>query len=317
VIEHDRLFKSILTHFFSEFTELFLPDIAQYIDSAAPHPVDKELFARGGKGLSVADVVMKARFKAEHSSFLVHVEAQAKRQSHFGLRLLKYYVLLRERYRLPVYPVAIFSFDQPQKQQRQALREGMRGRKILDFEYTVIQLNQMDWRAYAGQSNPVAAAFMAKMKMAQRDKVSVKLECLNMLEGLNLAPENKAIVSEFIDSYLALSEKEEQQYEAELEKLNPEKREGIMQVRMSWKDQGIKIGRELGQAEGRAEGEAKGRKAGALSIVRNLLTKRLGPLQASTLNALQELSAEQLEALSLTGLEFDTVADLESVLSLN
>jgi len=155
------------------------------------------------------------------------------------------------------------------------------------------------------------------MKMAQRDKVSVKLECLNMLEGLNLAPENKAIVSEFIDSYLALSEKEEQQYEAELEKLNPEKREGIMQVRMSWKDQGIKIGRELGQAEGRAEGEAKGRKAGALSIVRNLLTKRLGPLQASTLNALQELSAEQLEALSLTGLEFDTVADLESVLSLN
>ena len=44
------------------------------------------------------------------------------------------------------------------------------GKKVLKFEYEVIQLNRLSWRQFVKQPNPAATALMAKMSIAQRDR---------------------------------------------------------------------------------------------------------------------------------------------------
>jgi hypothetical protein len=43
-MDHDRIFKELLTVFFVEFIELFLPDVAAYLDPTSIAFLDKEAF---------------------------------------------------------------------------------------------------------------------------------------------------------------------------------------------------------------------------------------------------------------------------------
>jgi hypothetical protein len=43
-MEHDRLFKELLTTFFVEFVYLFLPDMAEYLRRDSLEFLDKEVF---------------------------------------------------------------------------------------------------------------------------------------------------------------------------------------------------------------------------------------------------------------------------------
>ena len=133
----------------------------------------------------------------------------------------------------------------------------------------------------------------------------VKLKCVTMLLGLKLEPQKEWIISEFIDTYLRLSEEEEREYDYELQALATEKREEAMQVRMSWKEQG--------EAKGRAEGESKA----ALAIAKRILNRRLGQLDAATLAALDNLTVAKLEELSDAAIDFSTAADLSTWLTAN
>ncbi len=49
-INHDQLFKELLTTFFVEFLELFFPNILEYLDTDEISFVDKELFTDVTKG---------------------------------------------------------------------------------------------------------------------------------------------------------------------------------------------------------------------------------------------------------------------------
>lgn len=75
-MDHDRLFKELLTTFFVEFLDLFLPDVAAALDrEAGVVPMDKEVFTDIGLSEThEADVVMRARFRGGDAYFLVHVE---------------------------------------------------------------------------------------------------------------------------------------------------------------------------------------------------------------------------------------------------
>jgi hypothetical protein len=119
MINHDRLFKQVLANFFLEFADLFLPEPSSHL-ARASHLLDKELFDTSAKvhkrSMFQADLVFNCRTrlsKTGQGNFLVHIELQAKRQAYFGLRLLRYRLMLYEKYKLPVYSVALFSFDRP------------------------------------------------------------------------------------------------------------------------------------------------------------------------------------------------------------
>jgi len=184
MIDHDRLFKALLTTFFVEFVELFFPAVAGYLQPDTVTFLDKELFTDipGGERRE-ADVVVRAQFRDQPAFFLVHIEHQAEAEAEFSRRMFRYFTRLYEKYALPVYPIVLFSYDTPVREQPNAHRVGFPDLMVLDFSYRVVQLNRLNWRDFVRQPNPVASALMAKMGIAAADRPRVKLECLRLLTG--------------------------------------------------------------------------------------------------------------------------------------
>lgn len=316
-MDHDRLFKELLTTFFVEFLDLFLPDVSAALDrEAAVVPMDKEVFTDVTLGEKhEVDVLMKARFRGEEAFFLVHVENQATAQADFPKRMFRYFARLTEKYDLPVYPVVIFSYDAPRRQEPHLFQVTFPGRNVLRFEYAVIQLNRLPWRRFVRQENPMASALMAKMKMRPSDRPRVKAECLRLLASLRLDPARATLIGVFIESYLSLTAQEMRRYEREIAGFTPAERNETMEMITSWQQegrtQGVTEGRTQGIMEGRTQGMAQGKEA----LVVRQLRRRLGSVPAEVTAWLSSLSADQLDDLGEALLDFGTAADLEQWLA--
>jgi len=290
----------LLKAFFCEFIDLFLAEVAEYLDRTSLEFVDKELFTDATAGVRrEADLVAKARFKGVDSCFLIHTETQAQHQKEFPRRLFVYFARLHEQYNLPVYPIVLFSFDRPAKAQPRQYKVCFPDREVLQFNYAVIQLNRLSWRSYLSQPNPVAVALMAKMAIAKKDRAHVKLECLRLMTTLKLDPAQQHLISAFIDTYLDLTAREMEEYKRERDILSEPEQEAIMEIETSW----MREGRQLGREEGRQEA--------MVSLLSRQLNRRLGTLEHSMLERVQALKPAQLEELSEALLDFGSVADLE------
>ena len=303
-MDHDRLFKELLTSFFIEFVQLFLPDIAAYLDPASIEFLDKEVFTdvTAGKKHEV-DLLVKARFRGEEAFFLVHVENQAKTQPDFPRRMFTYFARLHEKYHLPIYPVVLFSHDAPQRAEPHRYQVAFPGKTVLQFEYSVIQLNRLSWRSYVSTPNPVASALMAKMKIAPRDRPKVRLECLRLLATLKLDPARSQLIGGFIATYLQLSAQETKQYEREFAKLSPAEKEATMELMNPWVKQGWEEGRQEGKQVGKEE------------LVVRQLNRLFGTVSAEFMERVDHLSTEQLNELGEDLLDFKASVDLETWLS--
>ncbi len=291
MIDHDRLFKELLTTFFWEFIELFFPEITAYLERDTISFIDKEVFTDVTAGEKYeTDLVVKARFRGQESFFLVHLEHQAYYQESFDLRMYRYFARLYEKYALPVYPIALFSYDSPKKAETNFHQVAFPNKVVLQFNYDVIQLNRLNWREYLQQQNPVASALMAKMNIAPKDRPRVKSECLRLLATLQLDPARIQLISGFIDTYLRLNAQEEEIFQTEIAQFEPTQQEVVMQIVTSWMESGIQ--------------------QGELKIIQRQLTKRIGVITAELQERLRGLSLTQLEDLAEALLDFSTEADL-------
>lgn len=69
-INHDRLFKELLTTFFVEFIELFFPDVVDYLEPDSLEFIDKEIFTDITAGARrEADLLVKCRFNGRENFF--------------------------------------------------------------------------------------------------------------------------------------------------------------------------------------------------------------------------------------------------------
>src|ERR687886_492103 len=199
MIDHDRLFKELLSTFFVEFLELFFPQVLAYLEPASITFEEKEIFTDVTAGERYeADVVVKAR--------------------------------LTEKSAIPVYPVVIFSYDAPRRAEPNIYRVEFPDKVVLEFNYAVIQLNRLNWRDFLQHENPVASALMAKMNIAPEDRPRVKFECLRLLATLRLDPARMQLISGFVDTYLRLSAEEQRIFQAEIGRFIPDEREVVMQI---------------------------------------------------------------------------------------
>ena len=228
-------------------------------------------------------------------------EHQSSSEADFQRRMFFYFAQLHRKYLEPVYPIAIFSFDKPQREEQDKYRVRLPGLDVLEFNFLKIQLNQLNWRDFLKQKNPVAAALMSKMKIDPQDRAKVKVECLRSIATLKLDPARVSILSGFVDSYLNLNRAEEVEFKREVASIKKEnEKEQVMQIVTSWMEQGIEQGR------------IEGGKEEALRLVSRVLTRRVGVLDAGANDRLQQLSVSQLENLLDAALDFTQVADLES-----
>lgn len=277
--DHDRLFKELLSTFFIEFLELFIPDLARTIEPDSIRFLQQEYFADLTSGEEkIIDLLVEVRQAGGEMAFLVHLEAQASSESNFARRIFFYFARLYQKYLQRVYPIVVFSFDKPYREELHQHQVEFPTLKVLEFNFAAIQLNQLNWRDYLNQPNPVAAALMSKMQVAQGDRPKVKAECLRLLATLRLDPARTRLISGFVDTYLRLNQQEEQVFQDELGKIESTEREEIMEIVTSWMEQGLERGRQETQVE----------------IVRNMLQENI-PLE--TIARITGLSIAQLQQL--------------------
>ena len=295
MIDHDRLFKELLSTFFIEFIELFFPQVMTYLEPDSIAFLDKEVFTDVTAGERYeADLLVQAQFQNRSSYFLIHVENQSYSQANFNKRMFRYFARLHEKYDLPIYPVVIFSYDKPQKLADSNYQLEFPDIKVLEFNYRVLQLNQLNWRDFLNQHNPVASALMAKMQIAIEDRPKVKAECLRLLVTLKLDPAKMQLISGFIDTYLNLDESEEQIFQTELGTIESEDREQVMEIVTSWMRTGIKQGREEGLTE----------------LILRQLKRKIGQFTPEIESQIKGLEIEKLENLGEALLDFEQLGDL-------
>ena len=311
MIDHDRLFKELLTTFFWEFIELFLPEITAYLDRDSISFLDKEIFTDVTAGARYeADIVAKIRFRGQESFFLIHLEHQAQPQAEYARRMFRYFSGLHEKYNLPVYPIALFSYTYPLSLEPKVYQVEFPNKIVLQFDYDVIQLNQLNWRDFLQQENPVAAALMAKMRIDKRDRRRVKYECLRLLATLKLNPAKMRLIAGFVDTYLRLNAAEEKLFKADITQLEPEKQEVVMEIVTSWMEEGIQQGIQQGIHQGIQLGIQQGIQQGEKTIIQRLLERRIGAIAPELQAQINQLSSPQLELLAEALLDFASAGDL-------
>lgn len=294
MIDHDRLFKELLSTFFWEFVELFLPKVAAYLERDSIFFLNQEVFTDVTSGeRREVDLLAQVKFRGQDTCFLIHLENQSHSQAGFERRMFHYFARLDEKYALPVYPVVIFSFESPQRAEANCYQVQFPDRKVLDFSYVSIQLNRLNWRDFLQQQNPVAAALMAKMKIKPQDRPKVKSECLRLLATLRLDAARMQMISGFIDTYLRLNATEEQIFRAELDRIGLVQQEDVMEIVTSWMEQGLQQGIER-----------------EIALVLRQLSRRLGSLNPSFEEQIRSLPIEQVEELGVALLDFQGEADL-------
>ena len=293
-----------LTTFFVEFLELFFPRVLDYLDTDSIQFIDKEIFSDLSQGeKSILDIVALAKFQGQDYSFLIHIENQSSNAPEFNRRMFRYFCSLFLKYDRPIYPIALFSYDSPQRPEKDCFIVELPSFEVAKFNYKVIQLNRLDWGDYLKQKNPVAAALMAKMSINPEDRPKVKAQCLRLMVSLSLNPAKIQLISGFVDSYLRLNSEEKIVFQSELSKMELEEKEQIMQITTSWKEEG--------RIEGRLEGRLEGQKQGQEATILRLLKRKLGNLSEEIENRIQSLESNQLDALTEDLLDFESFRDLE------
>ncbi len=300
MIDHDEIFKALLTVFFLEFVAAFLPDALPYIDPASIEFMDKEIL-KGVRGRKkrFADLVVKVRFRGQETYFLIHVENQAKMEPGFAKRMFLYFSRLIEKFDLPVYPVAILSYDTPNRPEPDRYEVVFPNKNVLQFSYTVIQLNRLSWRDFIKTPNPAAAALMTKMQIAPEDRVKVAAEITRMILTLKLDSEKAQLIFGFMENYLKLTASELKQYERELEEFPSEESEMKTHLLTS-------IGR---------ENHARGRQEGKEGLIERLIERRFGAVEPQVTEQLDQLSSDQLDDLGVALFDFTASTDLENWLT--
>jgi hypothetical protein len=299
-IDHDALFKLLLTAFFREFLEFVAPDLAAAL---APEPLvflDKEsFFDLLDPDRREADLVVQARLREQPATLLIHLEHQAQPDPMLDRRMFRYFARFYDKFDLPVFPIALCSYTRPRTPAADRHELTVLTHTVLDFHYRVLQLNRLDWRDFVQTGNPVAMALMARMHIAPRERWRVKAASLRLLVGAPLSRAQRRLLSQFVDVYLRLQGAEEQAFQAEVATFAPSEREAVMEIVTSW------------ELKGRAEGVVEGQRL----LLERQLARKLAVLSDDIRARLALLSSSQLTALGEALLEFTTFADLEAWLA--
>ena len=302
MIDHDAVFKLLLDEFFVEFLDLFCPDALALIDPTQISFLDKELFADlVDPDRREADIIARVGIAGREAFFIIHLEHQAQEDKALDRRMFRYFARLYERYDVPIYPIALCSYPSPRRAVADRHVVAIADLPVLHFQYRTVQLNRLDWRAYLRNDNPLAAALMARMRIAPSDQMQVKAACLSRILGLPLSPRRRRLLARFVGVYLSLLPMQEAAVQATLAAETTQK-EHTMQTMEEIYQQ---VMRETGQRES------------ARKIVERLLTKRFGPPEARIVTEIGRLTTERLELLAEALFDFTDPVELAGWLTAN
>jgi hypothetical protein len=337
-VDHDQLFKAVLTAQLAPFLELFFPDEAAQLDLDRARFVDKELFAAPpmGPGREVdllADVPLRATGGAATRSgqaprsalIAIQIEVQSQRDPEFIWRNAEYYVLLRRLHGLPILPVALFPITDVlggRRGQRPrtgyevvAQRDAVLAHEIFAFNFFAVTLGSLDASVYLARPQALAGALAARMRRPpgtppSRHKLACKRRIMDGSKGGSNVDEDEVrrLLSDVVEAYLSLEGEDAEEYE---ELLRLPENEGIRDQMKTWSEQQQEIGEARGEARGEAHGEAHGKIAKAHEDVLRVLEIKFSPLPADLAARVRAITSEaDLDALLVQAVQAAQLSDV-------
>jgi len=176
--------------------------------------------------------------------------------------------------------------------------ETLFGEAFLPFRYWCIGLAELSAEEYLATKNPVAYGLAPLMDHGQLSKPRLKALCLNGIATSNITEVQAAILAYFVDTYLPLTQAEEEEFQ----KLIQQEEVQVMEFITSWQRKA--------RAEGVAEGIAEGIAKGVLASRREILIRQL----KVKFDAVPETTVQRIESISSTD-ELDRL--LEKIIHVN
>ncbi len=248
---YNQLFKDLLRAFFRDFMELFFPNVAARLDFSSVTFLDKEVFTDVPKGRERRlDLVAQVpTHDGKRELVLVHVEVESQRKkSAFHKRMLQYYMALRLRYNLPVFPVVVYLSHGVGGLGTEVCEESFLGARVLTFEYQRIGVSDLPAEKYLQSPHPLAYGLAALMEKGPRRAAELKVECLLRIARALIDEARKALLANCVETYLRLDESEQALFEQlvpahqEVKKMltvyeiNGMRKAALMQLRLKFGD---------------------------------------------------------------------------------
>ena len=237
-IDHDNLYKELITNFFKEFMEGFFPEVSEYIDYSYLDFLEQETYDVKTEEKRRIDILAKTKVYGEEGYVLVHVEPQSQKQGDFNERMFRYYCNLYLKHRLKILPVAVLAHD-IKKDEPDNFNIDFPFFNVLDFNFMQLCLKKLDWKEYLRKENPAVAALMSKMDYTEEEKKQVKKEFLRMMLKLEIDEGRMEILTTFMDTYIGLEPEQEEEIKEELsEELPPGEVSKLEKLVTSWEKRG-------------------------------------------------------------------------------
>lgn len=272
-IPHDHLAKELINNFFEELLEVFFPEVHESIDFTAISPLSEEVYTDllDGENREL-DIVIETKLKEEDTVIIVHVEPQSYTEKHFHERMYHYFSLLYNKYRKPILPIAVFTYDENRKE-LEAFTIEFPFFHVLTFNFLMLELRKKNWRDYIKSDNPAAAGLLSKMGYTEEERVEVKKEFLEMLVRMELNPAKSRFITAFFETYLVLNEEEEEELMEQIKRSDVA--EKVYDLYTSWEEKGIEKGRKEGRKEGKKEGKFEEKRSTSISMLKEGLSIEL------------------------------------------
>ncbi len=272
-MNHDRLFKELLTHFFQEFMEAFFPKASQMLDYNHLVFLTQEVLTDVTAGeKKYIDILVQTRLLGEEGIVLIHVEFQAQKDPDFAQRMFRYYARLFLKYDLRILPVAIQS-HKTRKEEPSSFQVTFPFHKVLEFQFLQLHLKRNYWKTYLQKDNPAVAALLSCMDYDEKEKIQLKVEFFKMIIRLKLDPARSKLLIGFFESYVTLIPQEEKAVQLQLaQELPPEEVKEMEEILTSY------------HLEGREEGSL----VTLQRAVIKLSTQKLGTISPEVKQRIQE-----------------------------
>ena len=224
--DHDQRLKSLLVEFFREFLTCFFPVWAERFDFEVIDWLTQEVFPDPPQGeRRLLDLVCRLRLKPDvpppfpgseqGGLVLIHLEIESNdRIAGFRRRFFEYYVELRRKYDLPVWPIGLF------------LRVGLDGvgwtsyeetfwdQRVLEFNFAYIGLPALNAVDYLGGANLVGVALTSLMRVPRERRVEIQAEGLDRIARSGQNDYRRFLLAETLQAYSELDPAEWQRLQA-------------------------------------------------------------------------------------------------------
>ncbi len=260
------------------------------------------------------DLLVKTRFRGRMAGFLIHLEHQAQRAADLPWRMLEYFVIDRRDYKLPVYPIAVLSYPAPDSKKQVPLFVDFPNKRVLEFDYDVVDLASLEARTFVQCHNPAALALASRMRFDEKERFTLVRDFFLNLAGTPVGRDAWELAAGFFSAYQPLNRDERLKLQQEVATIESiAMREKVMQLTNPF----IELGREQGIQQGIEHGIQEGRREGEVALVLRQLSRRLGAVSVAQKKLIRSLDLPKIEALGESLLGFKSRADLARWLKKN